>query len=95
MAPFYLDAQAPFRLIAAGNEYSLICFELVEPSKALRLCATASFADRPLVPPPAIHSTTHTELQLVLGTAAVSRNPTYLLPSGVVRRGLKLPIEKT
>lgn len=30
---------------------------------------------------------THMELQLVSGTAAVSRNPTYLLPPGVARRG--------
>lgn len=62
-AQLHLDAQAPFSLTAAGTEYSLVRFELVEPRQSrqeLRLCVAAPFADcstlPPFVPPPVIHS---------------------------------------
>lgn len=95
MSPLHLDTYTPFRLIVAGNEYSLIHFELVESRQSrqeLRLWVASSFADC------SIHSRllqsfipqTHTEHQLVLGF----QKP-YLLPPGVARRGLKLLKEKT
>lgn len=95
MSPLHLDADAPFRLTVARNEYSLIHFELAESRQSrqeLRLWVAASFADC------SIHSCllqsfiphTHIEHQLVLGF----QKP-YLLPPGVARRGLKLLNEKT
>lgn len=95
MSPLHLDAYTPYRLIEAGNEYSLIHFELIESRQSkqeLRLWVASSFADC------SIHSRllqsfipqTHVEHQLVLGF----QKPYLLLP-GVAGRGVKLLKEKT